>query len=292
MRRRLVFLFVDGLGLGPADPARNPVHAGVCPVLADLLAHHPTPVDACLGMPGLPQSATGQTTIFTGVNAAQLAGRHVEGFPTVALKEVIRSDNIFRRLAASGLRSTFANGYFTNDMAQVHAMRTQSVTTVATLSAFGEVRTRRMLEQNQAVSHDLTRETLLPRGYTGPLITPEAAAGHLVSLACDHDFTLFEFFLTDRAGHTGDLAAAAPVLRRLDAFLGALLPAMAQAGLTFMLTSDHGNIEDMSVLTHTLNPVPCVAVGPGAEIVADRVTSLTDITPAVLTLLGASPSVT
>jgi len=279
---KILFLFIDGLGLGPVDPAINPVNAGVCPHLTALLAEHSRPVDARLGVPGLPQSATGQTAIFTGVNAAQLLGRHVEGFPNTTLRDVIRRDNLYRKLADCSRRSTFANAYFTDDMEQVRTFRLQSVTTVAAMSALGEVRGRSLMEQNRAVYHDLTRELLLPRGYPGPLVTPAESAAHLAAIAGEYDLTVFEYFLTDHAGHSGDMPRAVAVLQRFDAFLGVLQPLLAQAGITLVLTSDHGNIEDMSVLTHTLNPVPFAVFGPGAAAMMARVTTLTDITAAIL----------
>jgi hypothetical protein len=38
-------------------------------------------LDASLCVPGLPQSATGQAALLTGLNAPELMGRHIEGFP-------------------------------------------------------------------------------------------------------------------------------------------------------------------------------------------------------------------
>lgn len=278
--RRLLFLFVDGLGLGPLDPAVNPLAGERCPALRRLLARA-RPIDAQLGVPGLPQSATGQTAIFTGVNAPALVGAHVEGYPTQALREVIHEHNLYRRLRARGRRCTFANAYFTDDLAEVRAARRQSVSTVAALSGCGRVRGRRHLLRNQAVYHDLTRERLVPRGYDGPLVSPADAARHLAAIARRQDLTVFEFFITDHAGHAGCRLTADAVLERLDAFLAALLPALAAAGVTFVLSSDHGNIEDLSVRTHTRNPAPFVAVGPGAAGLRRRVSALTDIAGAL-----------
>ena len=80
----MVYLFVDGIGL--REPALdNPVNAEVCPTLWRLLERHAKPIDACLGVEGLPQSGTGQATMFTGVNCAAAMGRHCEGFPGPAL---------------------------------------------------------------------------------------------------------------------------------------------------------------------------------------------------------------
>jgi 2,3-bisphosphoglycerate-independent phosphoglycerate mutase len=113
--------------------------------------------------------------------------------------------------------------------------------------------------ENRAVCHDLTRERIRhDRGYDGPLITPEEAAEHLIGIANDHDFTLFEFFETDRAGHSGDREKVFQCLEKLDRFFSKVWNFQ---GL-LIVTSDHGNIEDLSVRTHTLNPVPLFASKP------------------------------
>jgi bisphosphoglycerate-independent phosphoglycerate mutase (AlkP superfamily) len=52
-----------------------------------------------------------------------------------------------------------------------------------------------------------------------------------------------------------------------------------------ILTSDHGNIEDLSTRSHTLNPVPTIIWGAGSQRVANRISSLADITPAIISLL-------
>jgi len=284
-RVRIVLLFVDGLGLGVPDPSVNPIVRGACPHLQRLLADHAVPVDAGLGVPGTPQSATGQTALLTGVNAAQAVGRHVEGFPGEALRAIIREQNLFLQVQRAGGTATFANGYYAADRAQVLAAPLLSVTTVAALSAFGSVRTRDFLESNRAVYQDLTRESLRERGYTGPLTTPAEAARHLIAIADGYDLTLFEYFQTDRAGHRQDPEQTAAVLARYDAFLAPLLEHSRQAGdWLVVLTSDHGNIEDARGRGHTLNPVPLAAVGPAAERLQRQVHSLTDVTPALLSL--------
>lgn len=280
---RTLLVFVDGLGLGPDDPAVNPVHSGACPTLERLL-REAVPVDARLGVPGLPQSATGQATLLTGVNAAALVGRHMEGLPGPRLKDLIRGQNVFSQLAARGYRATFANAYFTDDMEEVKQRRHQSVTTVAALQAFGAVRDTAKMLQNRAVYQDLTREFLKTRGYTGPTVAPRESAGHLLGIAEEHDFTLFEYFQTDLMAHKGRAEDAKRVLSQLDEFLSVLLPFSEQAGHLFALTSDHGNIEDMTTRVHTANPVPLVARGEEAEGLKRRVKSLTDFVPALLTL--------
>jgi 2,3-bisphosphoglycerate-independent phosphoglycerate mutase len=283
---RAVMIFVDGMGMGSDNPDDNPIHRGACPSLEKLLKEHAVPADASLGVPGLPQSATGTSTILTGINTAQIIGRHVEGFPGHQLKDIIKEHNIFRKLATLQLTSTFANAYFVDEVSEVEQGRLQSVTTVAALSAFGRVRDKAMLERNEAVYQDLTRQGLRARGYTGPLVTPAESARHLVALARGYHFTLFEYFQTDRAGHSVDPEQVRAVLSLLDEFLGSLLTAAAEEGLLIVLTSDHGNIEDSRTHRHTNNPVPFVAVGPDEEAIRKRVRSIADVTPTLVEWLS------
>ncbi len=279
-----LLLFIDGLGIGPDDPTINPIHSGCAPCLSRLLREQAVAVDACLDMRGLPQSATGQATLLTGCNAAALVGRHVEGLPGPKLKELVREKNIFSRLIERDYSCTFANAYFTDDVAEVHTRRRQSVTTVAALQAFGTVRDTAAMLGNRAVYQDLTREFLRPRGYTGPAVTPREAAVHLLAIAAEHDFTLFEYFQTDLKAHTGDQMEVVRVLAQLDEFISGLLEWLKTSRHLLLLTSDHGNVEDSRTSRHTRNPVPLVAIGSGAKLMQERVKSLTDFVPALLAL--------
>ncbi|NNJ70451.1 MAG: peptidase, partial [Kiritimatiellales bacterium] len=243
-RLKVLFIFVDGLGIGPADPATNPLCSPQYPCLARLLANA-VPLDACLEVEGLPQSATGQATLLTGVNAAKQMGRHIEGFPPPALKKLIEHENLFSKLRKIGKQPTFANSYWTTDPHRIPPRR-QSVTTVMTLSALGHVRGRNELLEGKAVTHDITRWTMHARGYDGPLVTPETSAGHLLDVAEENDFTLFEYFLTDRAGHSGNPELVSRSLENLERFMAGLLSFSEQPNCLLMLSSDHGNIEDGS----------------------------------------------
>ncbi len=279
---RTLMVFVDGVGLGADDPAVNPIVRGDSPCLARWL-REAAPLDATMGVPGLPQSATGQTALLTGLNAAAAVGRHIEGFPGAALKDLIRARNVHLELTSRGYRPAFANAYFLDDRSRQMLARHPSVTTVAALSGLGAVRGPEDMLAGRAVYQDLTREALRARGYDGPLQTPAGAADDLLRIAADQDFTLFEYFQTDRAGHSGDPALQATILRRLDAFLERLA-AWADSGpeRLFVLTSDHGNLEDGTVRTHTRNPVPLVALGCGADHLRATVRSLPDFLPALL----------
>lgn len=281
---KTIFVFVDGLGMGERDARVNPVYSGGCPFLCEMLEQHSVPIDACLGVSGVPQSATGQTALLTGINAPERIGRHVEGFPTVALRELIREDNIFLRLKQRGYACSFANAFWLDSLEGVRRPMKYSVTTVATLSGVGWVRTKDRLAVNEAVYHDLTREALRARGYTGALIAPEEAAKHLMKIARQEDFTLFEFFQTDIQGHRGGAEDVDLVLRKLDAFLSALWSWTKEHRSLLVLTSDHGNIEDRRQRSHSRNSVPFVAAGWASDPLKRSVKRLTDVVPALLEL--------
>ncbi len=287
MHPQTIFLFIDGLGIGEDDPEVNPLLHGSCPTLVELIKKQAVPVDACLDMDGLPQSATGQTTLLTGVNGAKVIGRHKEGFPSDELKSVIRNQNLFDLLRMRGYRCTFANAYYLEGLTEEQMARRQSVTTVMTLHALGEVRQADAMARGEAVYNDLTRERLLARGYQGALITPEQAGDDLLGIAADHDLTLFEFFLTDLVAHKGSPEEVQEVLDRLDRFLSRVIRFAEEAGRLVVMCSDHGNIEDARTRTHTRNPVPLVALGEGADGLKQSVARLEDVVPALLALYPA-----
>jgi len=133
---------------------------------------------------------------------------------------------------------------------------------------------------------DLTRETIQDRWPDVPVIPPQRAAEHLAAIAREYDFTLFEFFQTDVAGHSMDYARACATLRTYDRFLASLVRFTEAMGATLVITSDHGNVEAMSERGHTLNPVPFVAFGPHERELRDAVSSLADVAPAIVAAYG------
>ena len=135
---------------------------------------------------------------------------------------------------------------------------------------------------DRALMQDLTRETIQDRYPDIPSVSPVRAAEHLFGIARENDFTLFEFFQTDVSGHSMDYARACAVLRVYDQFLAALVRYVKAAGITLVMTADHGNIEAIDERSHTCNPVPFIAFGPGEKSIRDRVASLTDVTAALL----------
>ena len=279
-----IFIFIDGVGIAPPAPD-NPVTEDVCPYLCSLMAHHCVPVDACLGVEGLPQSATGQATMFTGRNASKHMGRHVEGFPGPTLRKFVEESNVFLELKALGKTCRFADGYLADSVDSIRARRFRSVTTTMALTCPETISLKDDLFANKAVLHDITRAALVAKGYQDPLITPVMAANHLVQIALAYDYTLFEFFLSDKAGHSGNIEMARDVLHTLDDFLREVFTLANSHGFGVTLCSDHGNIEVMSVKGHTRNLVPLVAIGPGSDELLSNAKSLIDLTPIIVSSL-------
>jgi hypothetical protein len=242
--------------------------------------------DARLGVEGRPQSASGQTTILTGVNAPAALGYHKQGFPNEAMREILRRESVFLKLQRAGVGpNVFANAYTRKFFDE--RPRWVSATTVAVEAAGVPFRTVEDLREGRAVFHDFTNRQLVERGVEIEERTPDEAARVLARVAAEHRFTLYEHFLTDRAGHEQGMTLALQVISNLARFVRAVLDRVDLARTTVLLTSDHGNVEDLSARNHTLNPVPTLAWGPGRHRVAARVRTLADITPTVLEILSA-----
>jgi hypothetical protein len=287
----VLLLFVDGLGLGEPDPDKNPLLRARLTRLRlahGLPAPDPdavlVPTDACMGVPGLPQSATGQTAILAGVNAPALVGQHVSGYCTALLAALLDGQSLFSRVMACGGTATFANAYTPRYLE--NPPRFRSVTTVATAKAGLRFRTLDDLARGDAVFHDFTNRLLPERGYYLPPITPAEAGARLAALTRSHTFTMYEHFLTDLAGHAQDMARAIEVLEDLDGLLDAVLHRIDLSRNLVILTSDHGNVEDLSVRTHTLNPIPTLVWGDGSTEIAAGIRDLADIAAAISRHLG------
>ena len=220
--------------------------------------------------------------MFTGINCAERMGRHCEGFPSAELREVIEDNNLFIELKRRNKRVRFADAYLVDSVEEVAARRFKSVTTVMALTTPESISVTEDLMEDRALMQDLTRETIQDRYPDIPVVQPQRAAEHLFRIALNNDFTLYEFFQTDVSGHSMDYARACAVLRTYDRFLSVLVRCAEAAGITLVMTADHGNIEAMSERGHTCNPVPFIVSGPSEGWIRDRVNSLRDVTPALL----------
>ncbi len=290
---RILFIFIDGFGIGDDDPSKNPVYAACTPGLDRLFSEGMViPTDPLLGVPGLPQSATGQTTIFTGINAPKAVGRHVNAQPTRELREIIEQDNLFKMLIRDGYRVMNANAYRQEYLELMNDIRQKrykpSVTSVMTMSAGLPFIKAEDYNLGKGIYHDITGQVIADHGYDIRIITPKEAADRYYSAAIEHDFTLFEFFLTDLVGHKRDMALGVKTIELMDDFLAALIGLIDPNKDLLLIASDHGNIEDLSVKTHTKNLVPTILYGNIPKEMDIDIYTLEDITPTVIKLLKSS----
>jgi len=281
-----LLLFIDGIGIG-RDDAANPFAASGIHRLVPL-AGRPVEdgaafraLDATLEVPGLPQSATGQTTLFTGINAARAIGAHHPGLPGPTLQAILQEHSLFSKLVASGARPTFANALTRR---YLEAPRRRFGATTHMVMASGVP--FRMMEEHDArdesLSHDYTGEWMRRRDIEVKPRTAAEAACVLARLTSAHDLVLFEYFLTDLAAHRGTLEERFEQARRVEALVDAALAAVDLSRHRVLVVSDHGNLEDSSHDRHTLNPVPLLGWGRDAAALVDRVEAMDALTPALV----------
>ncbi len=303
---RLLFVFIDGVGLGEHKDS-NPFVYTDTPGLSKLLGGNNLVsstvnyqdskvsvlgLDAKLGIIGLPQSATGQTTIFTGENAAAFLGRHLRGFPNLSLRNLIAEKTLFKQLKNKGYRVAFANAYrpkFFELLSRGLPGCRYSCSTLATF--YGGLSFYNLYDiiARKALYMDITNERLQHLNVKVPILTPDEGAVQLLNINRNFDFCLFEYFLSDITGHRADYKEASCIVKVLDSFISGLAERIKPNEEMLIVTSDHGNIEDVTGQNHTLNLVPLLMVGaPGLrEHLAKKLNSLCDLLPAVKEVLAA-----
>ncbi len=109
-----------------------------------------------------------------------------------------------------------------------------------------------------------------------------------------YDFILVNFANCDMVGHTGIYDATVKAVEITDASVGMLTDEALKRGYAVMISSDHGNAEemwdykiDMPKTSHTVNPVEFIYVAADADQVKLRPHGiLSDIAPTVIQVLG------
>jgi hypothetical protein len=298
---RVLFIFLDGVGLGADNPELNPFARAAMPQLQGLLGGHKLlgdsapfigaratllALDASLGVQGLPQSATGQAVLLTGVNVPARIGEHYGPKPNAAVVEHIRQGNIFSVLKAKGKSVGFLNAYPPRYFHAIESGRRlySSIPLAATFAGVPLLR-KDDLFAGRALSADFTATAWANMlGFPdAPVLTPGQAGQRLGHLGGQYHFSLFEYWATDYAGHRQDMRWAVEQLEAFDGVLGGLIGSWdADEGLV-LITSDHGNMEDLSTRRHTEAAVPLVLIGSSTARAAfsSGLTDLTGIAPAI-----------
>jgi 2,3-bisphosphoglycerate-independent phosphoglycerate mutase len=294
-----ILIFLDGVGIGDADPNSNPFFKYEFKTFSQLFGSTPHlknqkvsnnnrfifPSDAIMGVPGLPLSGTGQTSIFCGVNASRILGNHFGPFPHSTLLPIIRVQNIFQGFKDKKMKVAFANAYPKVFFDYINSGKKRlSVTSLSCQLSDVPLRTAKELRNGEALSAEIDNDGWVKKlNYNLPIIKPETAAKRLIKLAGQHHFTLFEHFLTDHLGHGRNKETLEDRLSVLDRFLYYMFENLPE-DFTLLVCSDHGNLENISIKTHTLNPALTISAGKHAEKLKNRITNLTHIKDAILEL--------
>lgn len=272
---KVAWLMLDGVGITNFHD-QHPFQNQVTPTLTKLgissvkhvsetefVSH---PIDATLGVEGLPQSGTGQTTLLTGVNAAKVMGRHYGPWPGPSLKPLLEQ-SLPVQLFKAGLTVRLANHYPERYLEAIESGKRK-------LNAIAYAMTLAGAKLEHGIPPMLTN----PENSNGTSLEQVKVWGEEF-MRGQANLTIFDAWWSDHLGHHGSLLEAQDHVRRLEAFVSGALEARADDTL-FLVTSDHGNFEDVGIKTHTFAPVPLVAIGRGA-LEFKNVTDLTGVAPAL-----------
>jgi hypothetical protein len=327
---RILFIFLDGVGIGEAS-GENPFYAAGADFLPFYSGGHTLPdgtpvkaIDAVLGIDGLPQSASGQTTLYTGENIPAMLKEHKGSYPNKLMRQIIKEKNVISRLRSKGLNAGFINVYpfyselFTDEHVNIledgsfhfskqfpHLFKRRISTTTCMMIANGLTPfSETDIIQENAIYQEYSNGSLVRQiekakkmkalgalekvvdKVTLPHFSPEKAAEILCKAFQHYDFLLYEYFQTDIYGHRHSFEDNVELIRKLNRLTGRLISLLDKKNDTLLITSDHGNLEDGGTRAHTRNPVPLVVWGHRAEELRGQIDSLVDVTPAIEKFYG------
>ena len=294
----VLFIFIDGIGVGNNSSdnplanqqlqlfslftGRNGFH-NECKIREkeNLLYK---PIDANLGVEGLPQSGTGQVALFSGLNAAEMIGKHFGPFPYSTTKPILENDSLFHKTIEIGKRPHFLNAYPEIFFQKSKKRNRWTCTTLMVKSSGVDLNGLVEILNRKALTAEIIqkawRELL---GIDVPEITINEASQRVLNSLKEYDLVLYEYYLTDKAGHEMNRDKADYVLRVIDDFLMGIIKTLSEDD-TLVITSDHGNIEDLKTKSHTRNPVPLFVKGNIEPF--KKAESIMDITPAIMKVLS------
>ncbi len=182
-------------------------------------------------------------------------------------------------------KNTLADVISDNGLSQIHIAETEKYAHV-TFFLNGGVEepdtgeSRVLIPSPKVATYDMLPE----------MSSVEVGDAVLTSMDEGYDFIVVNFANGDMVGHTGNYDAAVKAVEAVDKQLGRILNKCDEKDYSFILTSDHGNCEQMSnengeILTnHTTFDVFCFVKAKGVKKVNNG--ALNNIAPTVLKLMG------
>jgi hypothetical protein len=299
----IFYLFIDGVGFGKNDLDINPftryAEGFFLPLANKSITHSSISkgiyleTDASMGIPGLPQSATGQTAIWTGINAPQILQRHISGFPSFTLRKIINDLSIVKILDENQKKVRFLNAYSPVYFQHVaNKPKLVSASTMVQLASKLPLLTLDDIREDKAIFMDINHEFFIQfaKDFLHPddellnIRDPYLVGKKIMKTYSDHDLVLFEYFLTDKMGHDQNWDLSKKVISTVEKFIEGLVDGMSEKD-QIIITSDHGNLEDLSTNTHTKNKVPCYLIGNYTDTYKTKINTLADIVPCIYNTL-------
>jgi 2,3-bisphosphoglycerate-independent phosphoglycerate mutase len=120
---------------------------------------------------------------------------------------------------------------------------------------------------------------------------PEVGTATRDAIRNGYDFVVVNFANGDMVGHTGNYEAALKAVEAVDRAIGAIIETAKEHDYAILLTSDHGNCEEMcdskdNILTnHTVGEVWCFVIAKEAIKLKEH-GSLNNIAKTILELMG------
>ena len=294
----VLMIFIDGVGIGKEDYEYNPFFKYGFKTFTKIFGEIPTlnkqileknndflfPTDARLGLEGFPQSGTGQTSIFCGINAAKIVGKHFGPYPYSTLIPIIAEKNIFNYYLLKKEKVFFANAYPKVFFDYIKSGKSRlSVTTLSCKLNGMRLNKATDVRRGKAITAEITNERWNTKlKYNLPVIKPRTAAKRLLNISAQNSFTVYEYFLTDHIGHGRYDGDVKKTINILDEFLYEIFIGMDRKNITLIVCSDHGNFEDLSIKTHTLNPSITITAGRFAENLFNSIKDISQIKSAIL----------
>jgi hypothetical protein len=299
----ILMIFLDGIGLGDDDPTKNPFAVANMPTLTGLtngkrwlrgIGRQESeraifiPTDPRLGVPGRPQSATGQAAILTGRNIPQIIGEHYGPKPNLPIRKLLAEDNFFKQVVAHGKKAAIINAY---PPRLHHAINRGKILRSSYQQALHEAGlpmfTDETIYAGTALSSDWTGEGWRSElGYTDtPVYSRHEAGRRMVEISRQYDFSFFSHWYTDIIGHRGPLEDGVALLELFDGVMAGTLDTWDDDEGLIIVTSDHGNLEDISTRNHTENDVPTLIIGRDKAAFTDGLTDLTGLVPRMAKVL-------
>jgi 2,3-bisphosphoglycerate-independent phosphoglycerate mutase len=297
---KVLFIFLDGIGLGSDNPETNPLARVEMPYLQSLLGGQKLlastapfeselvsllALDAGLGVDGLPQSATGQAVLMTGINIPAELGYHYGPKPNPQVASYLKNGNtLFSWLRAKGKKAALLNAYPPRYFSGIESgKRLYSSIPLAVTNAGYSLFTQEDFFEGKALSADFTGHgwRSMLEIAEAPLRSAQESGAKLAELARAYDFSMFEYWASDYAGHKQNMEWAIQQMEVFDGVLEGLVNAWDLDEDLILVTSDHGNMEDLFTRRHTDAKVPGLVIGAKHKTFAEGLRDLTGIAPRI-----------